>query len=64
MEARMARIERTNEKYNRALTKEILRLAKMPPEKTVSNVNELLEFLDEGDAVRHNSNPLPRITQT
>lgn len=45
----MSRIERTNEKYNRALVKELIRADFLPPEKTVSDINELLEYLDEDD---------------
>lgn len=45
----MSRIERTNEKYNRAMVKEILRADKMPPEKRTSDIKELLEYLDGPD---------------
>ncbi len=42
----MSKIERTNEKYNRAITKEILRADKMPPEKRTSDIKELLKYLN------------------
>jgi len=45
----MPRIERTNEKYNRGLVKEFIRSDLLPPEKTVSNLDELLEYLIEED---------------
>lgn len=45
----MVRIERSNEKYNRALVKEIQRADRMPPEKRVFNAKELLDWLDEQD---------------
>jgi hypothetical protein len=46
----MSRIERTNEKYNRAIVKEILRADKMPPEKRTSDIKELLKYLNEDEA--------------
>lgn len=45
----MSRLERSNEKYNRALVKEIQRADRMPPEKRVSNIKELLDWLEEND---------------
>jgi hypothetical protein len=47
----MTRIERSNEKYNRAKVKELLRADKAPPEKRVSNIKELLEYLDGPECI-------------
>lgn len=43
----MARIERSNEKYNRAKVKEILRADSEPPEAEFDNVDEMLEWLND-----------------
>ena len=43
----MARIERSNEKYNRALVKELMRLDKLPPEATFTDGDEMLRWLND-----------------
>lgn len=43
----MARIERTNEKYQRAMVKRIQRLAAEKPVATFDNVEDLMRWLDD-----------------
>jgi hypothetical protein len=43
----MSRIERTNDKYNRAFVKELRRADKEAPEHYVRNLKELMDYLDE-----------------
>jgi len=43
----MARIERTNEKYNRAKVKEILRADQGPPEACFDNAEDMLAWLND-----------------
>lgn len=42
----MSRIERTNEKYNRAFVKELQRADQEPPEATFDNGDDMLRWLD------------------
>ena len=45
----MSRIERTNEKYNRALIKDILRRDKEPPEVVFTNHGEMMRWLEDAE---------------
>jgi hypothetical protein len=56
----MSRIERTNEKYNRAFVKELQRADKMPPEKRTSDIKALLEYLEEDEPPSRLGQPLDR----
>ena len=43
----MVRIERTNEKYNLAMVKELLRADLDPPEAAFDNAEDMLAWLDD-----------------